>query len=337
MKQIYLYKYRAIENLDRDLATIASDTFFAAGIKNLNDDQECFIDGQLFIDSLRLLIEACPEIESSIENVKKYFDNIVSCREKAGVFSLSKDPCVGMMWALYASERKGYCVVYDKEALMKAHSTIFHNDRIMIDVEYAENVPRPNINDITAKKLPQKIFGTKDCSWAAEKEVRIITDRYGIQGLVPSALHGIIFGSDMNENDKQKIKEVLRNRNISFYQLQRKKHDYGYDYVLDERFEIPSDLDETTYLDPIKVECGITDNFFVKLTVTPPSKEWLVGFLKNFKKKYADGNRQCNIWVFNKSAKKEHMNIQNEHFADNLLAEWIIGLKEEELADFVKL
>lgn len=65
MKQIYLYKYRAIENLERDLTTIASDTFFAAGIKNLNDDQECFIDGQLFIDSLRLLIEACPEIESS--------------------------------------------------------------------------------------------------------------------------------------------------------------------------------------------------------------------------------------------------------------------------------
>lgn len=31
------------------------------------------------------------------------------------------------------------------------------------------------------------------------------------------------------------------------------------------------------------------------------------------------------------------MNIQNEHFADNLLAEWIIGLKEDELADFVKL
>lgn len=45
MKQEYLYKYRAIENLDRDLAMIANDSFFAAGITDLNDDQECFLMG----------------------------------------------------------------------------------------------------------------------------------------------------------------------------------------------------------------------------------------------------------------------------------------------------
>lgn len=51
MKLEYLYKYRAIENLDRDLAMIANDSFFAAGITDLNDDQECFLDGQLFVNS----------------------------------------------------------------------------------------------------------------------------------------------------------------------------------------------------------------------------------------------------------------------------------------------
>ena len=31
------------------------------------------------------------------------------------------------------------------------------------------------------------------------------------------------------------------------------------------------------------------------------------------------------------------MDIQNEHFEDHLLAEWLIGIKEEELDSFVKL
>lgn len=116
-----------------------------------------------------------------------------------------------------------------------------------------------------------------------------------------------------------------------------KKNDYGYEYVLDEKFEISSTLDETTYLSPIKTVSGITDNFFVKLTVSPTTKEWLITFLKNFKKKYADGNRQCNIWVFDKDTPVEHMNIQSDYFEIHLLAEWIIGVKEQELDSFVKL
>ena len=141
----------------------------------------------------------------------------------------------------------------------------------------------------------------------------------------------------MSDKDKDKIKDTLKNRNVCFYQLQRKKNDYGYEYVLDEKFEISSDLDVATYLSPIKTECGITDNFFVKLTVSPTTKEWLVTFLKNFRKKYADGNRQCNIWIFDKDTPKEQMDIQSEHFEDHLLAEWTIGIKEEELDSFVKL
>ena len=111
----------------------------------------------------------------------------------------------------------------------------------------------------------------------------------------------------MSDDNKKKIKDALKDKNVSFYQLQRKKDNYGYEYVLDEMFEISSDLDVASYLSPIKTECGVTDNFFVKLTVSPTTKEWLVSFLKNFRKKYADGNRQCNIWIFDKDTPIEQM------------------------------
>ena len=50
MKKEYLFKYRSIENIDRDLLMLAGDSFYSANIKNLNDDQECFLDGQVFVD-----------------------------------------------------------------------------------------------------------------------------------------------------------------------------------------------------------------------------------------------------------------------------------------------
>lgn len=67
------------------------------------------------------------------------------------------------------------------------------------------------------------MFGTKEAGWSAEEEVRIVTDKFGMQSLVPSALHGIIFGSEMSDDNKKKIKDALKDKNVSFYQLQRKK------------------------------------------------------------------------------------------------------------------
>lgn len=138
MKKEYLFKYRSIENIDRDLLMLAGDSFYSANIKNLNDDQECFLDGQVFVDSLQALLKIFPKSGTPIENVKIAFDNYVSCREKVGIFSLSKNPCVGMMWALYASMRQGYCIIYNKDALLKAPDSIYQNDRIMLEVKYSK-------------------------------------------------------------------------------------------------------------------------------------------------------------------------------------------------------
>lgn len=284
MKKEYLFKYRSIENIDRDLLMLAGDSFYAANIKNLNDDQECFLDGQVFVDSLQALLKIFPKSGTPIENVKIAFDNYVSCREKVGIFSLSKNPCVGMMWALYSSMRQGYCIIYNKDALLKAPDSIYQNDRIMLEVKYSKKAPKADLRDISNGRLPQKLFGTKEAGWSAEEEVRIVTDKFGMQSLVPSALHGIIFGSEMSDDNKKKIKDALKDKNVSFYQLQRKKDNYGYEYVLDEMFEISSDLDVASYLSPIKTECGVTDNFFCKIDGFSNNQRMACFFLEKLQK-----------------------------------------------------
>lgn len=335
MAKTYLYKYRSVDNLDRDLKMLSDNSFYASDIKRLNDDQECYFNSEMFIASLKQLLKTFPNSDQVISKVRGQFERIVSFREQIGIFSLSKNPCSGMMWALYASERKGYCVIYDKEGLVEVAGSINKNDRQMLNVSYSHNLPRPDLMDIPSGKLLQKLYGTKEQSWSAEEEIRIITDNFGFQKIVPSALHGIIFGSEMSSEDKNKIKEALAGRNISFYQLKRKTDDYGYTYVLDEIFKKPSDLDETSYMKPIVRKCGVTDNFYVKLLVAPPNKEWVIKFLIAFKDKYLEGDRQINIWLFSKDTPETEMTINSKFFDKYCIGEWYVGVKEDELESFV--
>jgi len=337
MEKVYLYKYRSIECLDRDLKTLSNDSFYASDIKHLNDDQECYFNSEMFIASLESLLKTFPNNDQVITKVRENFESLVAFRNQIGVFSLSKNPCSGMMWALYASERKGYCVIYDKEGLMKVAGSINKNDRQMLNVLYSHNLPRPDLMDIPSEKLLQKLYGTKEQSWSAEEEVRIITDNFGFQKIVPSALHGIIFGSEMSDEDKDKIKEALVGKNITFYQLKRKTDNYGYTYVLDEFFENPSDLDDASYMKPIVRTIGVTDNYYVKLLVIPPNKEWVINFMIAFKEKYAEGDRQMNIWLFRKDTPDKDMSINSESFEKYCIGEWYNGVSETELESFINI
>ena len=76
--------------------------------------------------------------------------------------------------------------------------------------------------------LMGKMVATKQTSWKYEEETRLVTDKFGRHDYLPSALHGIIFGTKMSEDDKKHIKESLTGRNIKFYQLYKKEDTYGY-------------------------------------------------------------------------------------------------------------
>lgn len=47
MAKTYLYKYRSVECLDRDLKTLSNDSFYASDIIHLNDDQECYFNSEM--------------------------------------------------------------------------------------------------------------------------------------------------------------------------------------------------------------------------------------------------------------------------------------------------
>lgn len=163
---------------------------------------------------------------------------------------------------------KGYCIIYKKERLFQSVSPVFYNDMNILDVVYEDQTPQITVMDMGGNTLLEKMVATKQTSWKYEEETRIITDNFGRHDYLPSALHGIIFGTKMSEDDKKYIKESLTGRNIKFYQLYKKEDTYGYLFKLVDEYKTPFPFPDNMYV--YKVYSNqVVDNFFVILNFKP--------------------------------------------------------------------
>lgn len=70
MEKVYLYKYRSVDNLDRDLKMLSDNSFYSSDIKHLNDDQECYFNSEMFIASLESLLKTFPNNDQVISKVR---------------------------------------------------------------------------------------------------------------------------------------------------------------------------------------------------------------------------------------------------------------------------
>ena len=299
MEEKLLYKYRSIENkcFERDLEALRGNYFWASDVEHLNDDKECFYNAQIILKQLEDLKVSCPDSSESICNVEKQLRGLMEKVKTIGVFSLSRNPHIPSMWALYASERKGYCIIYRENKLMEYTDGVCLADKSLLDVVYTPSAPTLHIQDLSNHDLLTKLVATKEQSWSYEEEKRIITDAPKEHKYVSSALYGIIFGAQMSENDKQKIKETLVGRNVKFFQLRHKENDYGYEHILVDEFHVATSLADDKY-NYINKSMPVVGNFFVKLNFTPSSNNEIEEFIHEFIKKHTD--RQCHIYVYDK-------------------------------------
>lgn len=309
MKDDFLYKYRGVdkETFDRDIEALKNNYFWSSDVEHLNDDQEFQFNSKALVNFLDTLKLKHPRSLQSIDNVKVQLNGIIEKVKTVGVFSLSRNPHVPSMWGLYASERRGYCIIYRKAKLLESVSGICMNDKILLDVQYTKSVPTLSPVDFKGNKMLMKLLATKEQSWSNEEETRIVTDECGRHDIPASALYGIIFGSQMSEQDKQKIKDALVGRNVKFYQLSGKINSYGYEHCYVGENKVCSSLDDKLYDYKCK-SMPVVDNFFVKLKFVPSSEDEVKNFISEFKKKHAD--RQCNVYVHD-------MDVDMEKFKDD--------------------
>ena len=181
---------------------------------------------------------------------------------------------------------------------------------------------------MSGNTLLEKMVATKQTSWKYEEETRIITDNFGRHDYLPSALHGIIFGTKTSEDDKKHIKESLTGRNIKFYQLYKKEDTYGYLFNLVDEYKIPSLFSDNMYVYKL-FSNPVVDNFYVRLNFKPKDKKEVIEFIEAFRRKYTD--RQHNIYVHDNETEPERLtpnDVDYDYLQKHLIAWTMIGCCE---------
>lgn len=321
-----LYKYRSIDYLDRDLSLYSNNYFWASSKEELNDENEFTYNVQPFFEELKVYEEIAKKGLGSVESVHRVKDiaeDFFKYAKSCGVFSLSKNPNEDSMWSLYASKGEGYCLVFDSDNLMKIVDDVISEQRFLLPVDYANSVPKIVSRDMNDQKLIlTKMLATKSTGWTHEDEVRIVTDKCGKQKFLPSALQGVIFGSNTKEETKNKILSAFKGHNMEVYQ--RHKLENSYDYFVE---QLPSlhkteELSTLSY-EYVNVPAPTIDNFYIKSTIPLADDNSKIDFIKKFKHDKAE--RKCNIYLMDEgtilSKFKNYFSIDQDYVEKHLLAE----------------
>lgn len=289
----YIYKYRSINNIERDLEMLINDKFYAATIEELNDPKECRFEAVISSE----LANLNKHFNVSTQKISERWRDLCVNIKQIGICSFSKSCLIDPMWSYYASGYTGYCLVYDKNDIMIADTPLNSSKRNLLVVQYEDNVPVVSIQDVSNRNLLlTKMTSCKNKDWEYEREVRIITDTPGKHKYHKAALVGVVFGQKMSDTNKNKIREALRGRNVTFYE---KINGNAYENKLKEvgANRIESEIDKYNF-EMKRHSNPAVDNFYVKCNFPVYDRQQIFEFINKFKKAYC--LRDSNVFVYDR-------------------------------------
>jgi hypothetical protein len=152
--------------------------------------------------------------------------------DKLGVLCLSEKPDDILMWAHYADRHRGFCLQFDKAGLISW--------RFCAPVKYQKLYPTFHkfIPLMEESRIDRLFLLTKSDHWKYEREWRVIVeppengnpDNRKIH-FPQEALTGIIFGVQMHECDKNKVRLWLKGKTPppKLYQAKKREHEFALD------------------------------------------------------------------------------------------------------------
>ena len=224
---------------------------------------------------------------------------------------------------MYASKGKGYCLVFDSDALIQIVDDPISEQRFLLPVDYSKEAPSLFLDDMKDQKVMfTKMLATRSESWTKESEVRIVTGKPGKQRFIPSALMGVIFGTNTDEDTKKKILAAFAGRNLEVYQLHKLENTYEYFIEPLTPLVREQELPSKSY-DYVNAPSATVDNFYVKANEALTDEHPIKNFVKKFKHDIAE--RKCNIFLMDAdtdlSKLTDCFHTDEEYVEDHLIAE----------------
>jgi hypothetical protein len=237
----YAYKFRNIN--DYFVSSIKNSELFFASPKDLNDPFDCQI-------SIKTALKNAIAASSGAvrKNLKKlillrpFFEDFQERLCNVGVCSFAGEIMNPLMWAHYADDHKGVCLLYNFPGSFVADE---RNDFIgLTAAEYRSNaltewfktiaLQLPHIEfDKFRNELLFKIIAIKDKCWEYEKEGRLVKNGAGLLKIDKSFLIQIIFGMNSSPSDIIMLKKMLKDcgYKVTTGQIVKSNDDFGLDAV----------------------------------------------------------------------------------------------------------
>ncbi|EHU1305756.1 DUF2971 domain-containing protein [Acinetobacter baumannii] len=156
------------------------------------------------------------------------------------------------MWAQYAANHTGICLIFEKKLLEKSFIATFNSytyfmqdvkyiDRFIgerdsayiVNVDYLEKLGLEDYALAHAETYKNRLFFEKLEDWKNENEYRLILQGYKNKQLLfpyEHSLKGIVFGASCSEADIQNIVDLTHNMGIEYIQLKWRNCSPWYDF-----------------------------------------------------------------------------------------------------------
>lgn len=266
-KSVYKYRSGDENTFERDLASLERNTFYAPCSEKLNDPCETLVfrdHCDIQVGFINRIFNVGANVDIRRLNLAYY--NLLSRKNKIGIYALSQTYSDELLWAHYANSHYGFCIEYDLEKLLEVYSSkkLYH-----FPMKYSRFPPQLSLSLAISGdllKVIKNLSGVKSKRWKYEKEYRIVIDNSGYQFYDHKALKAIYFGLRMSKDYKDEVMRRLKGRALKFYQMKQATKSYHFEA------ELIDGGDEETYLRQIPKSVSGKDN--VNFAIENKHFEW---------------------------------------------------------------
>lgn len=191
-----LYRYRSLENMDREIEALKEKYIYCGEYFNLNDPMEGLFD-------LSRRLAATPTSRA----IKKA---IVDMSADVGIGSFCEANDSELMWAHYANQFKGICISYDFRRLIAE----LPDDAFFTRMHYTERVPTVGISKRDPDFLAKRVLSYKNYRWGYEREWRIFAPKGKVPYTSHKSVRRVYLGARISSTDQTRLERFLKAEGI---------------------------------------------------------------------------------------------------------------------------
>lgn len=206
-----LYRYRSLEELDRELEAIEEPYLYCAAFGSLNDPME-----GLFSTSRSLgESEKHRAIRASIRDNKS----------QIGMCSFSEVHNHELMWAHYADQFRGICISYSLSKLLKSLPQNVNFVRMF----YNETEPTIHRTSEDPGQLAKMVLSYKNYRWLYEREWRMFAPLGKAHYQDAACVTRVYLGSRIKDGDRNRITNRLKQLKIKIREMTIDKYSISFE------------------------------------------------------------------------------------------------------------